>query len=291
MQLTQRTVWTIERNLNSELSLANLADVAEVSNCHLARAFSQATGMTVMRYVRGRRLSEAAKKLSLGESNILGLALEAGYGSHEAFTRAFREMFAATPEAVRDQGVFSDLPLLKPLTITSDSILNQQSVHYEDVAKRQFIGLEQRHPLRDLSGIPNQWQQLMAYYSAINSKLDPIPWGLSRIDHDDAALIYSAAVMVNPSSSVPEGLVRYTLPQMRYAVFNHDAHVSAVSTSIASILNSWKPDLGWRIADSLYLEQHCETFDTRTGFDGVNLWLPIMPFNTEISKENPPSCS
>jgi AraC family transcriptional regulator len=46
-----------------------------------------------MRYVRGRRLTEAAKVLSDGAPDILTVALDAGYGSHEAFTRAFRDQF------------------------------------------------------------------------------------------------------------------------------------------------------------------------------------------------------
>ena len=57
-----------------------------------------------MRYVRGRRLTEAAKALSNGAPDILSVALDAGYGSHEAFTRAFRDEFGVTPETIRAQG-------------------------------------------------------------------------------------------------------------------------------------------------------------------------------------------
>ncbi|MGE5157753.1 MAG: helix-turn-helix domain-containing protein [Gemmatimonas sp.] len=66
----------------------------------MVRAFAAATGFSVMRYVRARRLSEAARALARGAPDILSLALEADYGSHEAFTRAFRDHFGMTPEAV-----------------------------------------------------------------------------------------------------------------------------------------------------------------------------------------------
>ncbi len=75
--------------------------IAGVSRFHMVRAFAAATGLSVMRYVRARRLSEAARALADGAPDILALALEADYGSHEAFTRAFRDHFGVTPEAVR----------------------------------------------------------------------------------------------------------------------------------------------------------------------------------------------
>jgi AraC family transcriptional regulator len=102
--LTSKAVWIIERNLARPLSLAELAEACGVSPFHLAHAFGEATGQSVMRYVRGRRLSEAAKALADGARDILELALRSGYGSHEAFSRAFRNQFGITPEEVRREG-------------------------------------------------------------------------------------------------------------------------------------------------------------------------------------------
>src|SRR4051812_50018530 len=67
----------------------------------MVRAFAAATGFSVMRYARARRLSNAARALGAGAPDILSLALDADYSSHEAFTRAFRDHFGVTPEAVR----------------------------------------------------------------------------------------------------------------------------------------------------------------------------------------------
>ncbi len=51
-----------------------------------------------MRYVRLRRLSIAAVALAAEDTSILEVALEAGYSSHKAFTRAFRDHFGHTPK-------------------------------------------------------------------------------------------------------------------------------------------------------------------------------------------------
>src|SRR6202048_4606349 len=98
MYPVERALWFIENRISRVISLQAIAASAGVSSHHLARAFSAATGQSLMRYARGRRLSEAARSLAAGAPDILGVALDAGYGSHEAFTRAFREQFGVTPE-------------------------------------------------------------------------------------------------------------------------------------------------------------------------------------------------
>jgi AraC-like DNA-binding protein len=104
MNPAQKALWFIESHLAEGLTLDEIAGVAGISRFHMVRAFAAATGLSVMRYVRARRLSEAARALANGAPDILTLALDADYGSHEAFTRAFRDHFGVTPEAVRGSG-------------------------------------------------------------------------------------------------------------------------------------------------------------------------------------------
>jgi AraC-like DNA-binding protein len=99
-----KALWYIESHFGNEITLDEVANIAGVSRYHMTRAFADVTGHSLIRYVRGRRLTEAARALAGGATNILSVALDAGYGSHEAFTRAFREQFDLTPEAVREQG-------------------------------------------------------------------------------------------------------------------------------------------------------------------------------------------
>src|SRR5262249_5593041 len=111
MSLTDEALWIIDRNLDGELSLGSIARACGVSRFHMAHAFGPTTGAPAMDYVRPRRLSEAAHQLAAGASSILEVALEAGYGSHEAFSRAFRARFGVTPEAVRKRRATEGLPL------------------------------------------------------------------------------------------------------------------------------------------------------------------------------------
>jgi AraC family transcriptional regulator len=81
MNSVEKALWFIENRLAGELSLQAIAQSAGVSNHHLARTFGAATGQSLMRYARGRRLSEATRALSAGAPDILAVALSAGYGS------------------------------------------------------------------------------------------------------------------------------------------------------------------------------------------------------------------
>src|SRR5450631_1849565 len=119
MNPAQKALWFIESHLARKLTLDEIAGIAGISRFHMVRAFAAATGLSVMRYVRARRLSEAARALAGGAPDILTLALDADYGSHEAFTRAFRDHFGVTPEVVRSSTRLDNLALQEPIPMDS----------------------------------------------------------------------------------------------------------------------------------------------------------------------------
>src|SRR5437868_7776942 len=130
MNPAQKALWYIESHLASALTLDEVAAIAGVSRFHMVRAFAAATGLSVMRYVRARRLSEAARALASGAPDILSVALDADYGSHEAFTRAFRDRFGVTPEMVRGSAKLDMLQLQEPIIMDSTVIDNLQSPRF-----------------------------------------------------------------------------------------------------------------------------------------------------------------
>src|SRR5260370_12840591 len=91
MAAAQKALWYIESHFGAGLALGDVAAPAGVSPFHLTRVFQAATGWPVVRYLRARRLSEAARELAAGAPDILDVALSAGYGSPEALPRARRE--------------------------------------------------------------------------------------------------------------------------------------------------------------------------------------------------------
>jgi AraC family transcriptional regulator len=64
MNPAQKALWFIESHLADALTLDEVAAIGGVSRFHMVRSFAAATGLSVMRYVRARRLSEAARALA-----------------------------------------------------------------------------------------------------------------------------------------------------------------------------------------------------------------------------------
>ncbi len=275
MNLANKALWMIERNLDRDLDLGEIAKACGVSRYHLAHAFGTSVGLSVMHYVRARRLNAAAQALAGGAPDILDLALEAGYASHEAFSRAFRAEFGATPETVRRNASTKDLPMIKPLKISELGNAALEPPRFETAAPMLFVGLSQRHAFGSPQAIPAQWQKFMAAFGDISNRSQPIPVGLSMDMDDDGDFEYVCAAEVSKFSVTPRGLIEVRVPAQNYAVFLHSGHVSTMGATYAAIWNEWLPNHQRVAIDGVSLERHLESFDPRTGMGGVEIWIPL----------------
>ena len=97
-----RVIDYIQAHLDEEISPDTLREIAGFSRHHFHRVFRGMTGESVMGFVRRLRLERAAMRLKFGQEPVTEVALGTGYGSHEAFTRAFKARFGASPSAYRD---------------------------------------------------------------------------------------------------------------------------------------------------------------------------------------------
>lgn len=104
--VVKKTVDYIETHMDEELSLDKIADALHYSKFYLARIFAQETGSTVYKYIQGRRLTLAARKLVETRQPIVEIAYEAQYDSQQAFTLAFKRVYECTPKIYRQNGVF-----------------------------------------------------------------------------------------------------------------------------------------------------------------------------------------
>lgn len=93
----------IRDHADEDLSLAALAQRAGCSRQHFHRLFVHLTGTTLHRHVRGLRLQQAALALRSTDTPVVRIALDAGFATHEGFTRAFRAVFGTSPTAYRAQ--------------------------------------------------------------------------------------------------------------------------------------------------------------------------------------------
>ena len=103
----------IRDHINEPLNREVLADVAGFSVPHFHRIFTYHIGENISNYVRRVRLERAGRKLRMGAVDITEVALAAGYDSHAAFSKAFKQRYGLSPSEFRDLGCSAATQLLQ----------------------------------------------------------------------------------------------------------------------------------------------------------------------------------
>ncbi len=87
---------------NEDLTLEHLARTLGYSEYYISRKFKEISGMQFRDYLRYRRLAFALKQVRDTDRGLLDIAIDYGFSSHEAFTRAFKEAYGMTPREYRE---------------------------------------------------------------------------------------------------------------------------------------------------------------------------------------------
>jgi AraC family transcriptional regulator len=271
-----RALWFIESHFRRELTLEEIADAGCVSRYHMSRVFAVTMGCPIMRYVRARRLTEAARALVDGAAHILNVALDAGYGSHEAFTRAFHEQFGMTPEAVRAQGHLRNIRIMEAMKM-QERLLEKLEARLEMGRVLLIAGLGARYSCESSVGIPAQWQKFVPHLGSIPGQVGGKAYGVTYDSDDDGNFDYVCGVEVADFSRVPADWSRVRISAHEYAVFTHRDHISMIRSTWTTIWNKWLPESGREVADAPNFELYGEDFDSVTGRGLVEIWLPLDP--------------
>lgn len=275
MHPVNKALWYIESHFTREISLDELAEASHVSRFHISRAFAMLVGLPMQRYLRGRRLTEAAKRLVIGADGIASIAFDHGYGSHEAFTRAFREQFGVTPEAVRAEGHLGNLALVAPIRLETDMKNELLSPKIEERGALLVAGVNERYGCNDRARIPSQWQHFVPHIGRIASQLGRDTYGVCHNTDDEGNMDYLCGVEVQDFSVVPAELARLRIAPQRYAMFEHREHIAMIDRTIQAIFSRWLPESNFEIVDAPLVEHYPPTFNGVTGMGGMEIWVPV----------------
>ena len=278
MSAIAKTVWMIESRFRDPLSLDEMAAHAGVSRSHLSRIFPLATGYSISSYIRGRRLTEAARMLAEGAPHILGVALDAGYGSHEAFTRAFREQFEVTPDELRKRRSLNTLHLVEPIRMDPAEKTRLAPPRIEDHPAIRLAGLGAHYDGRTLANIPDQWTRAAPYFQEMTgNRVGDAFAVVGRMDEETDGFDYFCGVPVAATKEVLPGLSVMTLPATRYAQFAHRGHISELRATCAAVFEDGLPDAKFEADHSYFsfLEYYGPDFNPQTGLGTVEVWVAI----------------
>jgi AraC family transcriptional regulator len=276
----------IERNLDHTIDVADLARTACTSEYHLRRMFSALAGMPLSEYVRRRRLTVAGAEVLSGSATLLEIAVRYGYGSGEAFARAFRTMHGVGPGEARRTGaaLVSQPRLAFRLTVEGSS-----SMQYRVVDRPAFTvtGFKARIPL--VHSGPNQ--AIIDFVRGLDKpavehleKLsDQEPQGIVAVCDDldpsraeGTELDYYHAVITSASAPdpAPEGTTTLPVPPGTWAVFTTSGPApQAIQELWRDVFTEWFPSNPYRTRPGP------EILRTRMSPDGTEadaeLWLPV----------------
>ncbi|AUI64824.1 AraC family transcriptional regulator [Amycolatopsis sp. BJA-103] len=277
-----RLVDLVEEHLTDELDVIGLAGALGTTEYHLRRMFSSLAGMPLSEYVRRRRMTAAVAAVVRGEDDLLTIAVRYGYGSAEAFGRAFRAVHGAGPGDVRrDGGPLRTQPLLRFRLSVEGSIPMETRI--VDRPAFRLVGHATRVPLVHEGVNPHIQRHITALPPEAHARLkalsDTEPPGLLQVsdalDPDGAELTYLHGVAV--TGDAPGDLDVIEVPSGRWAVFRTDGpHPEALQKVWAATATEWFPSNPWRLRPGpsiVTILKHSDDFGTAT----CELWLAVEP--------------
>ncbi|MEV7857728.1 AraC family transcriptional regulator [Streptomyces hirsutus] len=272
----------IEGRLEQQVDVTELACIAATSEYHLRRMFSALAGMPLSEYVRRRRLTVAGAEVLAGRESLLEIAVRYGYGSGEAFARAFRAMHGIGPgEARRTGAVLVSQPRLAfRLTVEGSSSMRYRVVDRPDFS---VVGLKARVPLVHTG--PNQ--AIIDFVRGIDPRMlerleklsDQEPQGIVAVCDDldpsraeGTELDYYHGVVTSAAAS--EGTTVLSVPAGTWAVFTTSGPAPrAIQELWRDVFTQWFPSTPYRSRPGP------EILRTRLSADGTEadaeLWLPV----------------
>lgn len=105
----KRILEYIEHHICEKVYLIEVAEETGYSPFYFSKLFSQMMGISFASYVRIRKLQYAMLELISGK-NVLDVALQYGFESHEGFTRSFKELYGFLPRDVKNKNLSYKLP-------------------------------------------------------------------------------------------------------------------------------------------------------------------------------------
>ncbi|MBU2671040.1 AraC family transcriptional regulator [Actinoplanes bogorensis] len=282
-----RLVDLVEENLTEDFDVHAAARSLGTTEHHLRRMFSSLAGMPLSEYVRRRRMTVAAADVVRGKRDLLHIAVRHGYGSSEAFGRAFRAVHGAGPADVRrDGGPLRTQPQLRfRLTVEGNERMDTRIV---DRPAFRLVGHAARVPLIHQGINPHIQQHIAALPKEKHPRLRSLgntePAGLLAVTDDldpdraeGSELTYLHGVAVSADSPVPDDLDAIEVAAGRWAIFRTDGpHPQALQSAWAATATEWFPSNPWRLRpgpEIVAVLDRADDFSTAT----CELWLPVEP--------------
>lgn len=245
----EKAIEYIEEHLDEEILSADIAKAAGYSLYHLAHIFTAVAGEPMGSYIQKRRLSNACKKLVCSRQRVIDIAMESGFGSSEAFSRAFKSAYGISPAQYRKNNLNLYTGSKKMLDRETLLHIAENITRIPDIVELPALcvaGIRGETSTLN-NALPNLWKRLEVITAPDSGLFHGRRIGICESHRSevnilkDGNVIFSeiAGIEVGNFMNIPDSLIRKIIPGGRYAVFTHKGTVSALLKTYDYIWGSW----------------------------------------------------
>lgn len=281
----QRGIDYIESNLDESLALPKVSKVAGISHWHFQRIFKALTGETLMTYVRSRRLARSLDRLLRSKVGILEIAMDAGFESQAAFTRAFKTAFGLTPGAYRKIGdkslflqkarIHTDYLMHVHENVSPDPVIAERPAMRLCGLRTEIYGVDSdKNNIADR--LPPLWGAFLEKLPSIGEACGDVCYGVIRPQSAETdQLTYHAAIPISADAPLTDGFVELHIPAARYATFTHKGASSMLDHTVNYIYSAWLARSGERHSYGADLELYDHRFDDKSDDSVMEYAVPL----------------
>jgi AraC family transcriptional regulator len=276
----------VDRHLDQKLDLAVVAEVANFSPFHFHRLFRALMGEALGDYVRRRRLESAAVRLRSQERvPVLSIALGVGFGSAEAFTRAFRARFDCSPtqwrkskhdQMARKAGQAAKKSARKNgVSRLKENVMKVRIVERPPVPVAYF-----RHTGAYGPAIGRFWMETVAPWMATNNLFGRDRFGIGLDDPtvtQPSKCRYDACVASAEGEMLTGNPLHKVIPGGKYAAMAFEGTGAEIGAAWESLLRDWLPKSGLQLDARPFFEHYPVDgrYDPKTGRFTCDICVPV----------------
>ncbi|MFD2132401.1 GyrI-like domain-containing protein [Pseudogracilibacillus auburnensis] len=271
----------VEKNLDNDLFIEDIARSACMSKFHFQRMFHMLTSYTVSEYIRNRRITVAAQELVYSNSKVIDVAMKYGYESPEAFTKAFRKIHGINPTVAKKN---SQSLKAYPKLSFQIQLKGDVEMDYKIVEKKTFTVVGKSIRTTTLEGENNKriaafWNE--SHENGFTEELAKNCGSLGLIgicmdfDKQQENLTYLICAE-KQMENVPSDWEEKEIPAASWAVFPvHGAMPDAMPKVWERIFSEWFPATGYEHAGGPEMEVYLSDADPSSEDYYSEIWIPI----------------
>ncbi|MDQ0150267.1 GyrI-like domain-containing protein [Eubacterium multiforme] len=249
----------IEENLDGDISYEKAAQIACCSTNYFQRMFAYVTGITLVEYIRRRKMTQASFELQSQDVKVLDVALKYGYTSPTAFNRAFQSVHGISPVVAKSQGCMLRAypPIKFSIQIEGGSDMTYK---IEEKSPIRLVGV--RIPLtynmdENYKSIPEFWEntkksQIFQQILNLNNNVEKNIFGISLYNKSNEIFYYIATETDKPA---PKGMYEFEIPSTMWVVFeNNGPFKESIQNIYKRFFMEWLPFSGYKHSEIADIE-------------------------------------